>query len=484
MIDQSSSPPTSTSGARAGVHLFPNAINKTVSKPLPTVPPKPHSNQSVSTSANGKPSVSKKQETRQHAPPDARNALNPKLHSQPSASPATFGASTSKADTNDLPVLEYDLDKDPTQETYEFHDQFHERSTFSAFLSARFIHPHLFERLSGSTTFNEEPTNGGGDLVAEFIEPAAIACVGPHDEVTSSFPVDSTEVLGNSQQPPGFGDLGLEGTVPAPDPFAVMTMDDIINQQPWGPNTETVIDPALLGGTPAFSEPRSPTPAPATFRDFHSRKRLRASSPPPLRVRIPSHASTSQSNSARTARDLEGNQGGGKAKFYKKGTLQTPPHLSNSQSRRSASAKTTPSNHASGHLSLDQVPDSPLTELSAWAPLAGGNASTSSIASSSEVANIVDDTGSDSDNPPRVTSAKTATSQKQKSTTNTKGPYRIVAVNKSSYCHQCRRATPHPKMTCRTCAKLYCILCIIKRYVRSVSTQDSARFRLNSPSPN
>ncbi|KAF9779891.1 hypothetical protein BJ322DRAFT_348629 [Thelephora terrestris] len=250
-----------------------------------------------------------------------------------------------------------------------------------------------------------------------------------------------------------------------------MTMDDIINYQPWGPSIETMIDPALLSGTPAFSEPRFPSPAPAPFRDFHSRKRPRVHSPPPvhpaLRIRIPP-ASTSQSNSAKSVRDSEGNSGGGKAKFYRKGTLQTPPHLSNSQGQRSVSAKTTPSTHVSRHLSPDHALDSPLTELSAWGPLASGTASTSSVALSSGMANIVDDDttfiNSDSGTPPRVTSAKATTSQNRKRSTNTEGPYRIVAVNENAFCHQCRRSSLHPKMSCRTCAKLYCILCIVKRY--------------------
>lgn len=437
-----------------------------------------YSDQPASASVNDRPSVSTKQKIHQHASPDARNLLDPKSQSQLPASPVTFETSTStltpEVDAGDLPVLEYDLDQDPTQEIFEFNPQFQERSDLLGFLSARFIHPHLLSRFPDPLV-DEEPTNGEYDTLAESINPAAIASVGPHDGMTSSFAVDSTEVPWTWQHPSDYANLGLEGPFPVvADQFAPMTMDDMFRQQPWDSKIGGTINPALLRRTPAISELRSPTPALTPFHDFHSRRRPQLSSPARSVIRIP-HASTS--------RNFEGSQGGGKAKFYRKGTSQTSPHLSNSQSQWSVYAKTTPS--ASSQPSPNQVPDSPFTEFNASNPLASSNTSMSSIAPSSEVANIVDDSGSSSDTPPpRVTSTETATSQKQRSITNAKGPYRIVAVNAKSYCHQCRRSTPHPKMTCRACAKPYCIMCIVKRYARSVLMQDLARFRLNSPYPN
>jgi hypothetical protein len=342
-------------------------------------------------------------------------------------------------------MLEYDLDQDPTQEMFELDDEFLVHQ-LSAFLSAQFIHRHLFDSRYHRVVPVAEPTNAGDEFF-EFIEPAAMASVGPHDEVTPSFAVDSSEALENWKYS-DYGYLSLEGTVPAPDPFPVMSMD-LFSQRSYESNVEATIDPALLRHAPAFSEQRSPTPDFSPFNNSYSRNIPHTSSP------------------ASTPRNFEG-------KFYKRGTLQTLSHRSNSQSRRTTSPKTNPS--ASRQLSSNQAPDSPLAELSA-----SDNASTSSHVSPTEVVNIADNADSDSDTLPSVTSAKTPTSQKQKSGTNTKGPYHIVAVNKSSHCHQCRRATPHPKMTCRTCARLYCILCIVKRYVRYVFVQDSDRFRFSIP---
>jgi len=448
MIDQPPSMPMSR--VRGGVRPSPNTANKAISKSSSTVPLQSRSSQFFSISNDDEPPVLKKRRTHRHTSLDARTVLNP----------------------DSLSMLEYDLDRDPTQEAYEFHDQFHERSPFSAILSARFIHAHLFERISDSTVFNDDRTNSEGDLVTEFIEAAALSSVGPHDEAGPSFALDPAEALGNTDPTPSYGGLGLEDAVHVADSFTVPTMDDVINHQQWWPETQTVIDPSLLGNTPAFSEPCSPSPAPTQFRDVHLRKMSRTPSPPlsqsALTVRIPSlTSSASGSNSAQTPRDYEGNPGGGKAKFYKKGALQAPPHLSNSQRRRSVSVKTAGSIHISHHPSPYRLAsaelNSPLTELS----LASGFMSTSSIATSSEVANALDEDatgiGSGSGTPPRVNGTATATARNQKSNTDRRGPYRIVAVNESTNCHQCRRTTPYPKMRCRTCAKNYCILCIVKR---------------------
>lgn len=336
-------------------------------------------------------------------------------------------------------------------------DEFHEKSPHYGMLSARSIHARLFKKLPGSAPPNEL-TNSDGDLVTEFIEPEAISSVGPCYEVTPSYPVDSEElqVLDDIQPPPGGGDFGLDGTSHLMGPFPIMTIDDVINQ-----HQPSVIDPSLLGGAPALPEPLSPSPAP-TFRNFHSWKNERTPSPPlsqpALMIRAPPHPPTSISN-----------PGGGKAKFYKQGTLQTPPHLSNSQSQRSRSTKPTPSAHVSRYPSPDHIGtpeiDSPLTEFSL---LPNSTTSTSSVATPSEAVDTANDatvigSGSGS-SPPRT---ELATTGKQESSTGSKGPYRIIAVNESSFCHQCRRATPHPKMDCRSCTKRYCILCIVKRCVPS-----------------
>ena len=424
--------------------------------------PLPSSARPPSISTNDKPPVSKKPKTHHHAPPSARNSLNPKSRDR-SPLLATSGALTSLVELDDLPVLKYDLEKDPTEEVYEFPDQFHERSPYSAILSARFIHAHLFERPPGSTASNDEPTSSEVDLVTEFIEPEAIGSVGPRQEATPSYSVDSAEGLRNSHLSSRSGNSGLEDNVHFTDPFAVMTMDDVINQPP-------AIDPSLLGGTPAFSDLRSPSPALLTFRDFHLQKKTPKYPPSSghlaLKVGIPTHTSTSGSNSAKTLGDPMGNPSGGTAKFYKNGELQTPPHLSNSQSRGSRSAKATPSAYPRRYPSPEI--DSPLTELSAWGMFGNGTASTSSIMRPSEEASTTDEdatviSNGSSTPPPRV--IKTATARKQKGSANQKGPYNIVAVNESSYCHQCRRSTSHPKMQCHACPRRYCILCIVKRCI-------------------
>ncbi|KAF9645314.1 hypothetical protein BDM02DRAFT_596360 [Thelephora ganbajun] len=478
-ISPPQSPSMPTSRAHVEVRPFPNPTNRAISKSFSAVPPQPRSSQPLSISIDDKSSVSKKRKTHYHTSLDTYKVLNPKSPHRLSFSPASsVKVSTSQVDPGSLSTLEYDLDRDPTQEAYEFHDQFHERSPFSAILSARFIHAHLFERLSDSTTLNDELTDSEGDLVTEFIEPAAMSSVGPHDEVSPSYALDSAKALGNSDISPGYGDPDLGRAVHVTDPFTVLTMDDVINHQPWGFDAETVIDPSLLGGTTTFSEPRSPSLAPTPFRDFHSWKRTRTPSPPlthsvpTILIPLRTSASTSGSNSAQTLRYSQGNLGGGKAKFYKKGTLQTPPHLSNSL-RRSVSGKTTENTHNGRHLSSDQMApaemDSPLTELSTSNLFVSGTTSTSSIATPSEAANAVGedatviDSGSDTP-PPRGGSIKTSIARKQKCGTNNKGPYRIIAVNESTHCHQCRRTTPHPKMHCYACTKHYCILCIVKRY--------------------
>lgn len=448
------------------VHPFHDPAQRAVSKSLSTLRPQPRSSRS-SFYNNQKHPVLKNRKTQHHSSLDTRTFSDPNsLYRFPSPS-SSVKASAPSVDCDSLFTLEYDLSRDPTQEAYEFHDQFQERSPFSAILSARFIHAHLFERLSDSTARNDGSTNSEGDPVTEFIEPAALSSASPHDAASPSYALDSTAALGNSDPTPapGYGDFDLEGTVHTADPFTVPTMDDVINHQPWGPDAETMIDPSILSGTPAFSGPRSPSPAPTPFRDFHSLKRARTPSPPltqsTLAIRIPPRASTPGHS--------EGNLGGGKAKFYKKGTLQTPPHLSNSQRRRSVSAKTSESIYISRKPSPSQTMSagSPLTELTASDLLVSGVASTSSIATPSEAANAVDEDatviGSWPDTLPRANSVKTVRAGKQRSSTDEKGPYRIVAVNEVACCHQCRRSTPHPKMHCRACAKLYCIICIVKR---------------------
>ena len=117
-------------------------------------------------------------------------------------------------------MLEYDLDQDPTKEVLELNIEVPSHPC-SAFLSAQFIHHNLFDHWV--RIINGEPTNAEDDVL-EFIEPAAIAPVGPYNEVTPSCAVDSAETLENWQYP-GYGHLGLEGTVPAPETFPVMTMD-------------------------------------------------------------------------------------------------------------------------------------------------------------------------------------------------------------------------------------------------------------------
>ena len=451
-------------------------VKRATSKSFSTARPQPQSRRhSIS---DKKPPVPKKRKTRQNSSLDICTDPNPKSLRWPSSPATSVKASASQVDHDNLFTLEYDLDRDPTQETYEINDQFHDRSPFSVILSARFIHPHLFEKLSDSTTFNGELMNIEGDLVTEFIEPAALNSVGLHNAVSPSYVLDSAAALGNSDPTPtpGYNDLGLEGTIHVTDPFTVLTMDDVINHQPWGPNAETMIDPSILGGTPAFLGSRSSSPAPTPFRDFHSRKRAGTPSPSltrsTLTIRIPSHTSTSSSglNSAQIPGNAGGNSGGGKAKFYKKGTLQTPPHLSNPQRRRSVSAKTSENIQIGRRLSPRQTAfaDSPLTELSASDFLASIVTSTSSIAAPDEDATII---GSGSGTPPpRVNSIRTVAARKQKSSTDN-GRHRIIAVNKAAYCHQCRRSTSYPKMHCRACQKLYCILCIVKRWAPSCRLQ-------------
>ena len=468
-IDQLPSASMSTSR----VHPLPNPTTGTIYKSLSTVPPQPRHSRFHSIPNNGKPSVQKKRKT-YHTSLGARTITNPKSphrHSSFSKAPSVK-TSAPRVDPNNLTTLEYDLDRDPTQQAYEFRDLFHELSPFSAMLSARFIHAHLFERLSDSTASNDEPTNSEGDLVTEFIEPAALNSASSHNTASPSYALNSAEMFGSSDPTPGCDDIELEGAGHIPDPFAVPRIDDVIDNQPWEPDAETTINPSLLGGTTAFSEPRFPSPAPTPFRNFHS-QRTRTPSPPPTRsvltVRIPTRVSGS--NLVQTSRDIEGNVGGGKAKFYKKGALQAPPYLSNSQRRRSVSAKTTESTHTSRRSSLDQVAsaeiNSPLTELSVSDMPANGVPS--SIVTPSEVTNSADGDFTVIDSwsrtpSPRDESIKTSTTRKKKSGTDQKGPYRIVAVNENSSCHQCRHATPHPKMHCRTCAKRYCIMCIVKRY--------------------
>ena len=461
---RSSSKPKPRVGARAGP--FPRSPNKAALKPPSAGVLQSRSGRPFP--VTDKPSVSKEPEAHRRASLDVRDVSNPKPQCQPSPSPATLEASTSRVDIEDLPVFAYDLDNDPTEEVHVLHYQFQERSPHSAFLSARFIQARLLERPSGLTTPNNELTNSEGDLVTEFINLTAVGSVGPHNEVTPSYSVDSVDMLRNSHpSPPGNGDVDLEGTAHLADPFPPMTMDDVINQPG--------IDPAFLEGAPVFSEPRQPSPAPTPFRNFHSGQNARLSSPPTLSVRIPL-ASTSTSNSANTPRDSAGKPSGGKPRFYRKGKVQTPPHRSISQSQKGKSAKATPSTHPSRlpslarNLSLEI--ESPLTEFTASDMNVNGAALTWPVTTPSEAANTADEEttvigSGTSTSSPRVFSVKTTTEQKQKNNINAKGPYRIVAANGDTNCHQCRRTTSHPKMKCRNCTKGYCILCIVKRCVHS-----------------
>ena len=298
--------------------------------------------------------------------------------------------------------------------------------------------------------------------MTEFMEPAAMESVGPHDEVTPSYVVGSTEVLRDSRSP-DFGDLDLEDPVQAVDPFAVMTMDDVINHQPWGPDAETMIDPSLLGGAPTFPEPRCPSPAPTPFRNFPSRTPA-SPSPPTSTIQIPLHTSASGLNSTQTTESFESNSGRGKAKFYKKGALQAPPHLSNSRNRGSdVSTKVSPPPPPQRMGSMEI--NSPLTELTASDSFVNGAPFTSPIASSSESAYRTGEDGTvignESSASPHSTNNRTAALRKWQNSK--KVPYRTAAANKRTFCHQCRNATTNPKMECRACKKRYCILCIIKR---------------------
>ena len=458
-------------------HPFPNPTTRATYKSLSTAPSRSQSSPSFSISNNDKPSVSKRRKTHHHhASLKAHAVSNPKSQDRPSSFTSPAKASPSLVEPDTLPVLEYDLDRDPTQQICEFHDQFHERSPYSAMLSARFIHSHLFETLSDLTTSNDKPADSEDNLVTEFAEMAAFSSMGPHGAGSSSYAFEPAEVFGNSgPAPPGYGDLDLEGPIHTTDPLTALTIDDVINRQPWGLDAETGMDPSLINDAATFSESRSHSPAPTPFRDFHSWKRTRTPSPPTrsmtIQLSFRTPVSASGSDSTKTPRDSEGNLGGGKAKFYKKGALQAPPHLSNSQRRRSVSAKTTGSIHTGRRPSPDQMAfagmNSPLTELSALDSLMSGNTSVSSIATPSEATNVVDEdamvVGSWSGTPPHRVSIKTAATRKQESGADPKGPYRIVAVNESTNCHQCRNTTPNPKMRCRACMKRYCIFCIVKR---------------------
>lgn len=438
MIDQSPSPSISMSGVRAEIRPLPNPATKAIYK---LHPPQPRSNRSVSSSNNDEPPLSKRRKTHHHHTPlDAHAVSNLKSSHWSSSSPTSVTASAS-LDPNNLPMFAYDLDSDPTEQPYEFRDQFHERSPYSAILSARFVHPHLFGRLSNLATSNDELVNGG-DLAADLIEAAALNAMSLQDVAIPSYPLGPAEVVGNSGSAPPDGDLDLEGAGHRMDPFFVPTVDDVINGTTWGGGVGIALDPRFFGGAPTFSEPRYPSPSPAPFRDFHSLRRTRTPSPHPtqsaLAIRIPSHApaSTSRSDRAENLGDPTCNLGGGKAKFYKNGALQAPPHLSSSQRRRSASTGATESTHTSRYPSPDQMAppgmDSPLTELSA-----------------SDLP------------PPRVTVA----ARNQKSGVGQKQPYRNVALKEGTNCHQCRNTTLTPKMCCRACSKRYCVVCIVKRCV-------------------
>ena len=451
----------------------PNTTRRTVSK---YSAPQPHP-RSTATSApdDDNPPVLKRRKSRRQPSLDTFSVSNPKPRNRISSPLPSAETSTLEVDDDSLDVFEYDLDKDPTEETYVFRNQFYERSPLSALLSARFIHARLSEKIPDLTAVIDELPNGEADPVDEFIEPGAFDSVGPH---TPPYVLDSAAVLGNSDPTPApdYCNLGLEGV--ALDPFTVPTMDDVINHQLWGSDPEPAIDPSILGNAPLFSPPHPPPPSPRPFRDFHSWKRVRTASPPLIE---PALAIQAPPDASRTPREVESDLGGGKAKFYKKGALQIPPHLSNSQRRRTVSAKASESIHISGQLSPSQVAsaNSPLSEYSAPDFLATGATSTSSLAAPNEATNIVDEDvtviSSGSSSPPRVNRARAAISGKEKNRAGQKGPYRIIAVNELSHCHQCRRATPHPKMQCRACPKLYCISCIVKRCALSCRFQVQPR---------
>lgn len=461
-----------TQRARVEAPPLPNPARRAISGHSSTVQPHLQSSKSSAPNNDNLP-VLERGKTRPSL--DAFLVSNPKSLHRISLPPASVRASTPRVDDDSLDVFEYDLDRDPTEETYLFRDQFHERSHLSAILSARFIHAN-FEKTSDLTAFNDELSNCEGDPVTEFIEPDALGSVGPHDSVTPPYALDSATVLGNSDPTPtpDYCDLDLEGAAHVMDPFTVLTMDDVINRQPWGSDTEPAIDPSTLRSTPVPPQLHPPSSSPTPFRNFHSRKRARTPSPPlaksALTIRIPpgASASTFGLSTVRSPREVKSDLGGGggKAKFYKKGALQTPPHLSSSQLRRSVSGKTSESIHISRQLSPSQVGStgSPLSESSASDFLAAGATSTSSLAAPNEATNedaTVISSGSGS--PPRANGARAVTSRKGKDRASQKGPYRIRAVNELSHCHQCRRSTPHPKMRCHVCPKLYCISCIVKR---------------------
>jgi hypothetical protein len=382
MIDQSSSTAASTSEARAVGEAFPDGTHETASE---SIPPNPHSDQHMTTPV------------RENAYLAVWDTSSPTPHSQP------FEALDSDVDASDLPVLAYDLDNDPTAETYEIPAYpNYPNDEISEHLSARFVTGHIIGRIC-KVESDEEP---GDAVLNEFFESSAIASEGPGNEVTPSDAFRSAEAPWDWLSAPNYGDLSLEDTVPVTDLRSIMTMDEIINQQPWGPNPDISIDTALLRMTPVFLEPCSPTPAPsfASSPDFHPR---------PLTIRIPARHARLQSVGA-------------------------SPHSLESKSRRSTSAKTTSSIPAGDCLPSDPVPDSPLTELSASGPTVGGSALTLSIASTSEVANMVDGHGSDSDAPvPRVTSTETTSLQERTGSANAEGPYRNVKLSKPTSCHQC-----------------------------------------------
>ena len=119
-----------------------------------------------------KPPVSRKRKVHQRTSLDVRNVSNKRPRRLP-VSLAISETLTAREGFDDLPVLEYDLDRDPTQEVYEFRDQFHERSTLSAMLSAR-----------------------------------------------------SVGVFGSPHPPPGYCDLDCGGSAHVTDQFIVPTLDD------------------------------------------------------------------------------------------------------------------------------------------------------------------------------------------------------------------------------------------------------------------
>ncbi|KAF9778836.1 hypothetical protein BJ322DRAFT_1024714 [Thelephora terrestris] len=188
-VSSSSSTAASTSEARAVGEAFPDGTHETASE---SIPPNPHSDQHMTTPV------------RENAYLAVWDTSSPTPHSQP------FEASDSDVDASDLPVLAYDLDNDPTAETYEIPAYpNYPNDEISEHLSARFVTGHIIGRIC-KVESDEEP---GDAVLNEFFESSAIASEGPGDEVTPSDAFRSAEAPWDWLSAPNYGDLSLEDTV-------------------------------------------------------------------------------------------------------------------------------------------------------------------------------------------------------------------------------------------------------------------------------